>query len=495
MSEVKTLAKDTAIYGLSSILGKFLNWCLVPLYTYMLTSSADYGIVTNLYAWTALLLVILTYGMETGLFRFLNKGDDNPDKVYGTTLTSLFTSSFLFALIVALFDKPIAASMGYGTHPEFIGMLAVVVAMDAFDAIPFAYLRYLKKPLKFAALKLLMIFVNIIMNLFFLVGCPAIMDWKPELILWFYDASYGVGYVFVANLISTTCVTLALLPTVFSVKPQFDNALLKRMLRYSLPLLLLGIVGIMNQTVDKIIFPYLYDDPAEGAAQLGIYGACFKVAMVMMVFTQAFRYAYEPFVFAKNRDADSTQSYAISMKYFLITSFLIFLGITFYLDLLKYIIREDYWGGLVIVPIVLLAYIFQGVYFNLSFWYKLNDKTRYGAYMSLIGFVINVALIIILVPIIGYVGAALASLATFFVMMIISYFWGQKYLPVAYDFKSIGIYALMAAALYGISLIIRRFVDNDWACMGINTVLLVPYLVYLLKKDLPIFNKFKIKRL
>lgn len=492
MTEVKSLAKDTAIYGLSSILGKFLNWCLVPLYTYLLTSSADYGIVTNLYAWTALLLVILTYGMETGLFRFLNKGEDSPDTVYSTTLITLFVTSASFAVIVSLLSHPVADAMGYSAHPEFISMLAIVVAMDAFDSIPFAYLRYQKRPLAFALLKLFMIFVNIIMNLFFLLGCPAIMRWNPSLIDWFYNPDYGVGYVFVANLISTTSVTLALLPTVFCVKPVFDGALLRRMLSYSLPLLLLGVVGIMNQTIDKIIFPYLYADAQEGAAQLGIYGACFKVAMVMMVFTQAFRYAYEPFVFAKNKEADSRESYAVTMKYFLITSFLIFLGITFYLDILRYIIREDYWGGLVVIPVVLLAYIFQGVYFNLSFWYKLNDKTQYGAYMSMAGCLINVALIVILVPLIGYMGAALASLVAFFTMMIVSYVWGQKYLPVNYDFKTILIYFALAALLYGLSrlsaYLLAQYcgIENMWLNMGVNTVLLAVYVVYLLRHDLPV---------
>ncbi len=455
MSEVKTLAKDTAIYGLSSILGKFLNWCLVPLYTYMLTSSADYGIVTNLYAWTALLLVILTYGMETGLFRFLNKGDDNPDKVYGTTLTSLFTTSFLFALIVELFDKPIAAAMGYEAHPEFIGMLGVVVAMDAFDAIPFAYLRYLKKPLKFAALKLLMIFVNIIMNLFFLVGCPAIMDWKPELISWFYDASYGVGYVFVANLISTTCVTLALLPTVFSVKPQFDNALLRRMLRYSLPLLLLGIVGIMNQTVDKIIFPYLYDDPAEGAAQLGIYGACFKVAMVMMMFTQAFRYAYEPIVFA-DKSSSKEQTLADGMRWFVAFSVLAFIGVLAYLPLISHLIQADYWEGLGVVPVVMLAEICMGVYFNLSFWYKLSDQTWWGAILSFIGAAVMIAVNVIGVPKMGYWACAIGGLAGYGVSMVLSWAIGRKRYPVHYDWKHILSYAFYAIGF----LIMVRLLDG-----------------------------------
>ncbi len=494
MAEVKSLAKDTAIYGVSSILGKFLNWCLVPLYTYVLESSADYGIVTNLYAWTALLLVILTYGMETGLFRFLSKDGEDVGTVYGTSLTSVFTTSFLFALFVSVFSTPVASALGYPNHAEFISMLAIVVAMDAFGAIPFAFLRYQKKPLLFAGLKLVMIFVNIIMNLFFLIGCPKIMEVNPSLVSWFYDPSYGVGYVFVSNFISTTCVTLALIPTVFSVKLKFSAELLGRMLRYSLPLLLLGIVGIMNQTIDKILFPYLYADKMEGAAQLGIYGACFKVAMVMMVFTQAFRYAYEPFVFAKSKDADSNQSYAISMKYYLITSFLIFLGITFYLDLIKYIIKDTYWEGLVVVPIVLLAYIFQGAYFNLSFWYKLNDKTQYGAYISLIGFIINVTLIVLLVTEIGYMGAALASLVTYFVMMIVSYVWGQKYLPVKYDFVSIGIYFVFAAVLYGASLLFAHCmhtyagVDDPWINMGFNTVLLLLYLAYLVKKDLPLYK-------
>lgn len=492
MTEVKSLAKDTAIYGISTILGKFLNWCLVPLYTYLLTSSADYGIVTNLYAWTALLLVILTYGMETGLFRFLNKGADNPDTVYSTTLTSVFATSFMFAAAISIFSNPIADAMGYSGHAEYIAMLAIVVSMDAFDAIPFAYLRYQKRPLAFASLKLFMIFVNIIMNLFFLLGCPAIMKWHPELVDWFYNPNYGVGYVFVANFISTTSVTIALLPTVFQVKPKFDAELLRRMLRYSLPLLLLGIVGIMNQTIDKIIFPYLYADPQEGATQLGIYGACFKVAMVMMVFTQAFRYAYEPFVFAKSKDADSKESYAITMKYFLITSFLIFIGITFYLDILRYIIREDYWDGLVVIPVVLLAYIFQGVYFNLSFWYKLNDKTQYGAYMSILGCIINVMLIVVLVPLIGYMGAAIASLVAFFTMMIVSYVWGQKYLPISYDFRSIGKYFLLAAVLYGLSRLSAYLLttycnlENIWLNMSINTILLAVYVVYLLRHDLPL---------
>lgn len=485
-SEMKTLAKETAIYGLSSILGKFLNWCLVPLYTYVLASSADYGIVANLYAWTALLLVILTYGMETGLFRFLNKEGQDNSAVYPTTVTCLFISSITFVALCAGSLNGISTALGYPDHPEYVMMLAVVVAMDAFDSIPFAYLRYKKRPIKFAALKLLMILVNIVMNIFFLVICPKIHLSNPESIAWFYDPDYGVGYVFIANLISTTAVTLALLPVAMEEKFKFDLDLLKKMLRYSLPLLALGVVGIMNQTIDKILYPFLLEDKTEAASQLGIYGACFKVAMVMMMFTQAFRYAYEPFVFAKNKDKDSKQVYADSMKYYVISSLLICIAMIFYLDIIKLLIHESYWSGLVIIPVVLLSYLFQGVYFNLSLWYKLTDKTYYGAIMSSIGFIINVILLIVLVPMIGFMGAALASLAAYTIMMIISYVLGNKYLPIDYPLLSIGKYFILAVVLVGISYI----AITPWAWLNyvIRTILLAFYVFYILKTDFPIYN-------
>jgi O-antigen/teichoic acid export membrane protein len=493
VTEFKSLAKETAVYGVSSILGKFLNWCLVPLYTHVLASPADYGIVTNLYAYTALILVILTYGMETGLFRFMNKGTDNPQTVYSTTLISLFVTSAIFVVSCFVFSDPISNAMGYALNPEYIMMLAIVVAMDAFGSIPFAYLRYKKRPYVFAGLKLLMIFVNILMNIFFLIGCPYIMTVAPSLIDWFYRPEYGVGYVFVANLISTTTVTIALLPYVFVGKFKFDIKLLKRMLAYSLPLLLLGIVGIANQTIDKILFPYLFEDKMYAQTQLGIYGACFKIAMVMMMFTQAFRYAYEPFVFAKNKNADSRQAYADIMKYYFITSLLIFLGMMFYIDILKLIIGESYWEGLKVVPIVLLSYIFQGVYFNLSMWYKLTDKTMFGAYMSFIGSVITITLIWVLVPRIGYIGAAYASLCAYLCMMLISYFLGQKYMPVNYDLVGMLKYFVLAMALYGVSILAKN--GYPWLNYLINTLLLALFVVYMVKKDLdlhtlPIIGKY-----
>ena len=296
--QMKILAKETAIYGVSSIVGKFLNWLLVPLYTYVLQQQSDYGIVTNLYAWTALLLVILTYGMETGFFRFANKDGENAQTVYSTSLIALFTTSLLFAVACVVWQTPIASALGYPTHSEFIALLGIVVAMDAFASIPFAYLRYKKRPLHFAVLKLLFVFLNILFNLFFLVLCPKIQDWS--IISSWYNPDYGVGYVFVANILATGIQTLCLLPAIvegFRVVPghqtpdtgrAFSWSLLQQMLRYSLPLLVLGVCGIMNQTLDRILFPFFYDG-ADAQAQLGIYGACFKVAMVMMMFTQAFR--------------------------------------------------------------------------------------------------------------------------------------------------------------------------------------------------------------
>jgi len=491
--QMKKLAKDTAIYGVSSILGKFLNWCLVPLYTYVLANSAEYGVVTNLYAYTALLLVILTYGMETGYFRFANKNKDEADKVYSTSLTSVGVSSLLFALACVVFSEPIANAMGYASHPEFIVMLGVVVAMDAFGSIPFAYLRFKSRPIKFAALKLLMIFTNILFNLFFLIVCPWLAIKAPALVDWFYDPTYGVGYVFVANIMSTTIVTLALLPDIFAAKFDFEWALLKKMLVYSLPLLILGIAGIMNQTLDKIIFPFLMEDKIRAATDLGIYGATSKIAMVMMMFTQAFRYAYEPFIFAQHKDKNSMSAYADAMKLFIIFTLFIFLGMVFYLDIFKYIIRYDYWDGLRVVPIVLFSFIFQGVFFNLSLWYKLTDKTMYGAYFSIVGTIIIVVINILFVPVFSYMASAWAGFICYFVMMVISYYYGQKYMPIKYDLKSIGIYVGVAMGLYAASFL----VNTPYTILNLayKTVLLMVFVVLLIKRDfplrvIPIVNRF-----
>ena len=470
MSKLDSLVKDTAIYGLSSIVGKFLNYLLVPLYTYLLANTDDYGIVTNLYAWTALLLVILTYGMETGFFRFANKEGYDAKQVYRTAYIALLSSSVLFAALCVVFQQPIANVLDYPNHSEFIALMAVTVAIDAFASIPFAYLRYQKRPILFATLKLLFVLLNIGFNILFLVILG-----KTDVI-----------YVFISNILATSIQTLCLLPFCLPRGSRFSWSVLREMLRYSLPLLILGVAGIMNQTLDRILFLKLY--PFEDAkAQLGIYGACFKVAMVMMMFTQAFRYAYEPFVFAKHKNRQSAEAYADVMKYYIIFSFLILLGVIFYLDIFRYIISDAYWEGLKIVPIVLWTYVFQGVYFNLSFWYKLTDETKWGAYFSLIGLVITLVLQIVGVPRIGYWASCGSSLVCYLVIMLLSYFIGQKKAPIPYDLKSIGGYTALTIALLAIYYILRIYViGNTWVMMAIGTVLIGIYIFILTRKDLPL---------
>ena len=467
MSEMKSLAKDTAIYGLSSIIGKFLNYLLVPLYTYVLARTDDYGIVTNLYAWTALLLVLLTYGMETGFFRFANREDYDAKNVYKTAYWMLFGTSALFALLVLVFRQPLASALGYADHAEFVAMMFVTVAVDAFASIPFAYLRNRKRPILFAALKLLFVVLNIGFNILFLVVL----------------GKNDVFYVFLSNMLATAIQTLCLLPFTMPKGGHWDNQALREMLRYSLPLLVLGVAGIMNQTLDRILFPYLYTGD-DAQAQLGIYGACFKVAMVMMMFTQAFRYAYEPFVFAKHKDRQSAEAYADAMKYYIIFSYLILLGVIFYLDIFRYIVSSAYWEGLKIVPVVLWTYVFQGIYFNLSFWYKLTDETKWGAYFSLIGLGITLILQIVGVPLIGYWASCGSSLVCYFVIMLLSYFIGQKKAPIPYDLKRIGGYTALTLGLLAVYYALRLYyIHNMWVLMAFGTMLIGIYLLVLNKLD------------
>lgn len=470
---------------MSSIIGRFLNYLLVPLYTAKLSAeSGGYGIVTNIYAITALLLVLLTYGMETGFFRFANKSEEDAQTVYSTTLLSVGSTSILFIVLCLFFLNPIASFLEYGSHPEFVAMMAIVVGMDAFQCIPFAYLRYKKRPIKFAALKLLFIFTNILMNIFFFVWAPALYKSNPELVSWFYDPSYGAGYAFLANLICTSFIMLLFIPDLISVKYKFDADLLKRMLKYSFPILILGIAGILNQTADKILYPFWVDNKAEADVQLGIYGAASKIAMIMAMFTQAFRFAYEPFVFGKSRDKDSKEMYATAMKFFIIFTLLAFLAVMFYMDILKHIIRSDYWPGLRVVPIVMAAEMFMGIYFNLSFWYKLIDETRWGAYFSIIGCSVVIILNVVFVPIYGYMACAWAGFAGYATAMILSYVVGQKKYPINYDLRRIGSYALLAIILYIPAMYIP--IENMFLRLAFRTLLLCLFVTYIIKKDFPL---------
>ena len=476
MANLKSVVKDTAIYGLSSIVGRFLNYLLVPLYTAKLSAaSGGYGVITNVYAYTALLMVILTYGMETTFFRYVNKEGENPDKVYSTTMISVASTSLLFVLLVLLFLQPISSFMGYADHSSYIWVMAVTVAVDAFACIPFAYLRYKKRPMKFAILKLANIMMTILLNLFFFLLLPA----------WTGNAGLvDAGYAFYINLFCSVALLFFLLKEITAVPFDFDKALLRRMLSYSWPILVLGVAGILNQTADKILFPYIYQG-TDAHSQLGIYGAASKIAMIMAMITQAFRYAYEPFVFGNNNDKDSRNTYAKAMKFFIIFTLLAFLVVMAYIDLLKYIIGRDYWEGLKVVPVVMAAEIMMGIYFNLSFWYKLIDKTIWGAWFSGIGCVVLITVNVLFVPRYGYMACAWAGFMGYASAMTISYLVGQKKYPINYPLKEIVLYVALAAVLYiGIGYSNRLL--PLWAALAMNTVIVFLFIAYIVKKD---FNK------
>ena len=487
MASLKSLAKDTAIYGLSSIVGRFLNYLLVPLYTAKLSAaSGGYGVITNVYAYTALLMVILTYGMETTFFRFANKENESPQKVYTTTLISVGFTSLLFVILVLLFINPISAFMGYQDHKSYIWVMAITVAIDAFQCIPFAYLRYKKRPIKFAALKMLNIFMAIALNLVFFLILPNIYDSNEGtgFIAQIYNPTVGAGYAFYINLFCSAVLTFFFWKELFCQRYSFDKALLKRMFSYSWPILVLGIAGILNQTADKILFPKIYTGP-DAHTQLGIYGAASKIAMIMAMITQAFRYAYEPFVFGKSKDKDNRDTYAKAMKYFIIFTLLAFLVVVGYMDVLRHIIGRDYWDGLKVVPIVMAAEIMMGVYFNLSFWYKLIDKTIWGAYFSGIGCIVLIAVNVIFVPKYGYMACAWAGFAGYGTAMVISYFVGQKKYPINYPMKEILVYVLITVVLYFCMTAANKNLPLPLALV-VNTLLGILFIAYIIKKDFPL---------
>lgn len=466
MAGLKSLLKDTAIYGASSIVGRFLNYLLVPVYVSAMSArSGGYGVVTEIYAWVALAMVILTYGMETTFFRYVNKEEENPKKVYSTTLIMVGFTSLLFVAVGLAFLPAISDAMGYGAHPEYIGMMIGVVAMDAFQSIPFAYLRYRKQPLRFVALKLLFIVLNIAINITYYVGM----------------GGSDVGYAFMFNLICTATIMLLMLPLVH-LGGGFDWRLARRMLNYSYPILILGVAGILNQVADKIIFSHVYPH-SDAKTQLGIYGAASKIAMIMALLTQAFRYAYEPIVFSKSRDRDSKDFYAKAMKYFVIFTLLAFLCVTFYIDILKYVIapNPDYWVGLRVVPIVMAAEILMGIYFNLSFWYKLIDKTLWGAVFSFVGCAVLIAINVVFVPRYGYMACAWAGVAGYGVAMVVSYVVGQRKYPIAYDIRSIGLYMLVAVVLFAASQL--QPWGAQWLRMAVNTALLGVFVAMIIKVE------------
>ena len=484
MPNLKSLAKDTAIYGLSSIVARFINYLLVPIQTARFAASGgEYGVITNVYAYVSILIILLTFGMETTFFRFMNREGEQPERIYSTSLRMLaFTSLASIAVVLSLL-QPIAGAIGYADHPEYIAVMYITVAIDAFTAIPFAYLRYQQKPLKFAALKIANILLNIALNLLYLVVLPK-LRLNPFGI---YDEQFtlDVAFVFYINLVCTLFTLLLLWKELRGIRFGFDWGACRRMLGYAWPLLIMGVAGQLNQAASQILFPYFYDGSVEEAReQLGIYGACIKIAMIMVMITQAFRFAYEPFVFGKSKDKDNRETYAQAMKFYLIFTLLAFLCVMGYLDLLKFIIGSSYWEGLRVVPIVMAAEVMFGVFFNLSFWYKLTDRTIWGAYFSGIGAVVLISIDVLLIPRYGYMACAWAGFAAYAVSMLLSYFIGQRYYKIDYPLRDMALYLAVAAVLY-VGIVLTGSLPL-WASLPVNTLLIAAFVALIVRRDLPL---------
>lgn len=485
MANLRSLVKDTAIYGLSSIVARFINYLLVPIQTAKFSAAGgEYGIITNVYAYVALLIILLTYGMETTFFRFMSKEGEDPQRVYSTSLRMVGTTSLIFATLVLIFNVPIATAMGYGSHPEYVWVVFVTVAIDAFIAIPMAYLRYMHKPVKFASIQIFNIILTIMLNLLYLV----ILPYFHCNLFGIYDDNFtlNVAWVFYINIICTLVKMLLLHKELRGIKHGFDKSACRRMLSYAWPLLIMGVAGQLNQTASQMLFPYFFDGTREEANhQLGIYGACIKIAMIMVMITQAFRYAYEPFVFGKSRDKDNRETYAKTMKYYLMFTLLAFLVVMGYIDILRYLVGQSYWEGLRVVPIVMAAEIMFGVFFNLSFWYKLTDRTIWGAYFSGIGAVVLISMIIILIPRYSYMACAWAGFTAYAISMIISYVIGQRYYPVNYPLGSMAFYTVIAAILYAAIAYSNSHLSPILA-IAVNTIIIGLYLLLIIKREFPL---------
>src|SRR5574344_1110425 len=491
---LKQLAGQTAIYGASTIIGRLLNYFLTPLYT-RLFLKGEYGIFSEFQAYIPFFLILLTYGMETGFFRFA-KDKENSDKTFSTILTSLLVTWTLFIVLIIAFIDPIANLIDYPNHHEYIYLCAFIVALDAFISVPFARLRLLNKAVKFAAIKLTNIGITIALNLFFLLLCPYLAKKNFPFIEYIYNKDLGITYIFISFLISNIITVLLLLPDILKVKFNFDIKLLKKIFVYSIPLLIAGFAGMFNEVVDRIFIKNLLSNVSGlqyAQEQVGIYSANYKMAMLMAIFIQMFRYAAEPFFFQNKNENNAREIYAKVTKYFIIFGLTIFLFVVYYMDIFKYFIGEEFREGLRIVPILLIANLFLGIFFNLSMWYKLNDKTKYGAIITIIGAIITVVLNYTLIPYFGYVASAWATLTCYVVMCVLSYLWGQKYYKITYDIKNIFFYFFIASILYVINyFVIEKFIENIIIILSLKTILLYVFIIIAIKKEnaMPIIKAF-----
>lgn len=469
MNPLKKLAGQTAIYGLSSIVGRLLNYLLVPLYTRYFT-TAEYGEVTTLYAYVAFLVVILTYGMETAFFRFSQREKDK-QSVYSTTLISLLISSTVFVGLILFNSDVLAVALNFDGHPEYIQWFALIVGLDAISSISFAKLREQNKAIRFAVIRLLNIFINIGLNVFFIIYCPyAIKNNLPSgaFLQSVYSDSIGIGYIFIANLVASVATILLLFPEMLSSSWRFKSKLWKKMIVFALPLMLAGLAGITNETIDRILLSHLLP-PSIAASEVGIYGAYYKLSIIMTLFIQTFRFAAEPFFFAQEKERNAKQTYADVMKFFTIITAVIFLGVMIYYDLVQQLIGAEFHDarGLVIVPVLLLANLFLGIYYNLAVWFKLTEKTKVGAYLAIFGAIITLMLNFALIPVLGFEGSAWTTLICYFSMAVASYLLGRKHYPIPYDLKRIGAYFCLTLLLFTFS------IYADLGMWGNNLYLLI----------------------
>jgi O-antigen/teichoic acid export membrane protein len=460
LNPLKKLASQTAIYGLSSVVGRLLNYLLVPLYTrYFL--PAEYGVVTELYAYVAFLVVMLTYGMETAFFRFSKK--EETTKVYSTTLISLLISSVVFVGLIFLNSSAISQWLGYANHPEYIQFFALIIGMDAVASISFAKLREQDKAMRFAFIRIVNIMINIGLNLYFIV----------------YQ-EYGIAYIFIANLVASVITLLMLFPQMISSSWVFDKKLWKKMMIYALPLLIAGLAGMTNETIDRILLKHLLPNTDMAASELGLYGAFYKLSIIMILFIQTFRFAAEPFFFAQEKEGNSRKIYADVMKYFTIIMAIIFLGVTIFYDVIKGFLGSEYHDerGFLVVSILLLANLFLGIYYNLSIWYKLTEKTKYGAYLSIFGAIITLSLNFTLIPVLGFVGCAWATLVCYFSMTVASYYLGKRHFSVPYQVKRIALYLFGMLCIY----FCIYFTNLN---MWINSLFLLGFVIFVYRLEKP----------
>lgn len=445
MEEVRKLAGQTLIYGFGTIVPRFLNYGILTFFYTRVFSQAEYGVVTELYAWMVLLLVVLTYGMETGFFRFSQNKEDY-DKVYSTAIISLFITSFLFVSLTFIFIKPVSALLNYRNYHDYIRMFAAIIAIDAFCAIPFAKLRKENKPIIFSFIKIMNVIITIAAVLFLLEIAPSIYNNSPEWFKNIYDPEYGVGYVFLANLIGSTVTLLMLLPYIIKIKFTFYKNIWLKMMNYSFPLLIAGLSGSINDTLDKVILRRMVGEET-GLQTVGVYGAGYKIAVLMALFIQMFRFAAEPFFFERAKHDNAKETYAFIMKYFVIIMLLIYLGINLYISGIQFIVGANFREAIVVVPIVSMAYLFYGIYVNHSIWYKLNDLTRFGIYITLIGAAITVVINVLLIPVYGYMASAWAHVASYGSMIVISFIFAEKRYKVHYEMNKLLPYFLLAIGM------------------------------------------------